>query len=139
MHSSAPVSRPGGVVIVAILIIISGALGIISGVLSLIGGSMGADAVVEGTEINGAGFMALGIWGIVLGVVTVLFAIGILRGSRFARAVVTIIELLAIASAVWALIVQHGSAWAHILNIAIPVLIVALLWTGEKTKAFFVR
>lgn len=135
--STAP--RPVGVTVVAVLMIISGIIGVLAGIVSLVGaGSVGSVGSVEvdGVALDSTAITVVGVLGLVFGVLNILFAIGILRGSNVVRIIVSILQVLSLASSVYTL-VSGGSIWQALQTIIFPLLILILLWVGEKTKAFF--
>ena len=136
MNTHAP--RPGGVVFVAVLLILCGVLGIIGGAMSIIAGSQHTSTAVEGVELNGTGLMALGIFFIASGVLNLHFAFGILRGSRVARMIITILQVLSIAAGVWGLF-SGGGIFQSIHGILFPLVIIVGLWSGVGTRQFFSR
>lgn len=131
--------RPVGVTIVGVLMIIAGALTVIAGILALVGAASGASADINGVGIGPAGFTATGIIAIIIGALNILLAFGILRGNNTVRVIVTILQVISLVGAVWALVSGTGTMWSNIQNIVIPIIIIALLWAGEKTKAFFAK
>lgn len=131
--------RPLGVTLVAVLLFISGIIGAIGGVLTLIGAANSASATVEGVQLDSTGIFLLGGFVLAVAVLNLIFAFGILRGNRVARMIVTILQVLAIVSGVIALVTSGGAIWHGIYNLLMPILIVALLWTGVRTRDFFAK
>ena len=78
--------------------------------------------------------------GEVIGVLTVVFAFGLLKGSRLSRTLVGIAEVAQIGAAVYA-IVQLGSGHraAAIGNIIAALVVLYFLFGTEKSKAFFAQ
>ncbi len=134
---SKSVPRSLGVILVGILLILWGAINVIGGTLILIGGSQGVTAEIEGVSLDSTGVSILGGVAIAVGVLALLFAIGVLNGSRFARAIVTLIQLFGLGSGIYLLIAGSPLDWTEIQSIVLPVIIILLLWVGEKTRAFF--
>lgn len=130
--------RPIGVTIVAVLLFVTGIIGVIAGIGGLVAGVNGTSAVVEGTAVNNYGVAILGGWLLLSGILSIVLAFGILRGNRVARIIVTILQILNLVSFVTTL-VQGGATWAVIVNGILQVAILALLWVGDQTKAFFAR
>lgn len=126
-------TRPVGVTIVAVLLIITGVLGLIAGILAIV-------ATLAGQGAAGH-LIVLAVFAIVAAALNLIFAAGILRGNRVARMIVTIVQVLSVLGAVASLATSPAaeSVWGHILNIAAPIVIILLLWAGDKTKAFFAR
>ena len=130
--------RPIGVTIVAVLLFVTGIIGVIAGIGGLVAGVNGTSAVVEGTAVNNYGVAILGGWLLLSGILSIVLAFGILRGNRVARIIVTILQILNLVSFVTTL-VQGGATWAVIVNGILQIAILALLWVGDQTKAFFAR
>lgn len=131
--------RPIGVTLVAVLLFISAAVGIIAGVLGLIGAGVTPSATVEGVQLDSTGLSLLAGFLLVIGILNLIFAFGILRGSRVARMIVTILQLVTIVSGVVTMVTAGGQIWHGIYNLLMPILIVALLWMGAATKDFFAK
>lgn len=136
---STNVARPIGVTLVAVFLLVSGVLGIIGGILGFIGAANTTSAPVEGFTLDSTGIGVLAGFTLVIAVLNVIFAFGILRGSRGARMIVTILQVLTIVSAIVALVTSGGELWHTIYSLMMPILIVALLWTGSGTKEFFAK
>jgi hypothetical protein len=118
-------SRPGGVTLLSILAWISGLLQLILGIIVVIGG---ADSTV---------FVAAGWIAGILGLITIIVAIGLWRGNRAARIVATIVFALNLINAVAGAVTASGAAiptfWVNAL-LALTGLI--LLWTKAATEFF---
>ncbi len=134
---STAVPRPLGVTLVAVLLFISGAVGIVGGILGLIGAGNMSSATIEGTVLDSSGIAVLAGFLLAIAVLNLIFAFGILRGSRTARMIVTILQVLAIISAVVGLVTSGAEVWHAIYNVLMPILIISLLWTGVGTREFF--
>lgn len=129
------VRRPVGVLFVGILLIVSGAIGAIAGLFALLGAFAGVstmDTMHVGLGISG-GLM------VVLGVLNIVFAIGILRGSRVARVIVTVLQVISIITGIVGLFSTGDFTWQLFNGVVFPAVITLLLWMGADTKAFFSR
>lgn len=130
---SAAARRPAGVTLIAVLAWIGGAFNIVAGVLLLIyknEPSVQAAGLSESTLITSA------ILTILFGLVVVLVAGGLLRGSSGARVVVTVVQVLAIAGDAFTAWAYPGQfAWAAI-SALISLIIIILLWTGRASDFF---
>jgi hypothetical protein len=130
---NAAARRPAGVTLIAVLAWIEGALGIVAGIVLLVFRNE------PSVQVEGASESALitsAILTILFGVVVVLVAGGLLRGSSGARIVVTVVQLLAIvgdAFTAWAYPGQF--AWSAV-SALISLLIIVLLWTGRANDFF---
>ncbi|WP_396656121.1 hypothetical protein [Microbacterium sp.] len=133
------VARPANVTVAGVLLIIFAALQILMGILALVGGGAVAASM---NDTNGGIAGAIAIVGgfiLVVGVLNLIFAIGVLRGSNVARWIVTILQLLSIAGGIYSLVSGGQQLWQGLANLIIPVLILVLLWVGERTRAFFAK
>jgi len=120
--------RPGGVTLVAILVVLNGILEILGGVLGL-----------TGVAIAGLGSLAiLPVIALVLGILTVLVGVSLLRGGQIARGLTTLVLAVDLAFAVWGIIDNVGSSqiWSPIVSGALALLGIILLWT-RRASVFF--
>ena len=129
------VDRPGGVTLVAVLTWISGALDILGGTILLFQTSIAS--TVE--QFGGASqLIASAILSILIGVVVIVVAVGLMRGSPASRIVITIFEALSIMSSIFLAIAYPAGAIGEYVSILIALVIIALLWT-RRASAFFRR
>ena len=69
---------------------------------------------------------------------TVIFAIGLLKGSRLSRALVGVMELLQIAAGIYVIVsLDSGHRATAIGNIIGAVIVLYFLFGTAKAKAFF--
>jgi hypothetical protein len=139
MSTAPTTARPANVTVAGVLLIIFAALQIISGILALVGGGAVAAGTDGETSALGGAIVITGGVLLVVGVLSLIFAIGILRGSNVARWIVTILQLISIGSGIYALVTGGQQLWQGLANLIIPVLILLLLWVGERTRAFFAK
>jgi len=78
-------TRPTGVTVVAIIVLISGVVGTIGALLRLISSGPTFDSIA----------------GLIIGIVTLLVSAGLIMGSQIARLLTTIVLVLQIASAIF--------------------------------------
>jgi hypothetical protein len=136
MTAAYPVRRPFLLSLVTILMIIGGALQIIAGVVLII--FNGNDDLQADSGESGGTLVTLGLIALVFGVIHIWFAGLLRRGSRFARAVVLVFEVLQIIGAVWALIALHSQYRVNaIITIAIAVFVIWYLYGNQRSRAFF--
>jgi hypothetical protein len=126
-------TRPGGVTLVAVFIWISGAINILGGVLALI---FQNNPDVELSLGGRPGTITYGIIAILLGIVVIAVSGGILNGSRGARIIVTIVQIVAILGSIFAIFAYPATLWQSILNIVIALIPIFLLYS-PKANAFF--
>lgn len=127
------VSRPGGVTLVAVLTWISGALDVLGGTLLLFQTSIASTVERFGGESQ---LIASAIVSILLGVVVIIVAVGLMRGSAGARVVITIFQALSIMSSIFLAVSYPPGAIGEYFSIAIAVIIIALLWTRRASDFF---
>lgn len=131
--------RPIGAIVVAVLLFLSAAFGIVSGVMTILGGVAGATADVEGVALNSTSLLILGGFWLVVGLASLILAFGILRGSRVARIVVTIVQVLALAGGVGSMIAAGRISYDVVQGVLFPLAIISILWSGDQMRAFFAK
>lgn len=121
-------SRPVGVSLLAVLIVVGGVLYILGGIaLAILGG--GAD--------GGVVVVASGVVIALVGVIYLLVARGLWHGSGGARFLVTAVTILAlIASSIQ--LVQPNHFWSGIIGIAYSLIVLALLF-NRRAGIYFRR
>ena len=117
-------TRPAGVTVVAVLAWISGAVNIIAGVLLLIASIMAPDA------------LWYGLVQLLLGIVTIVLSVGLLRGRPNARIVVTVVFVLNLISAVFVIFFQQAQVWSGVVSGVAVVIGLVLLWTRRANEFF---
>jgi hypothetical protein len=117
-------NRPGGVTLVAVLAWISGAVNIIAGILLLIAAIMAPAA------------LWFGLVQLVLGIITIVVSVGLLRGNSTARLVVTIVFVLDLLSALFVIFFQQAQVWSGVVSGVVVVIGLILLWTRRAGDFF---
>jgi nitrate reductase gamma subunit len=117
-------TRPGGVTVVAVLAWISGAVNIIAGILLLIASIMAPDA------------LWYGLIQLLLGMVTIVLSVGLLRGRPNARIVVTVVFVLNLISALFVIFFQQAQVWSGVVSGVAVVIGLVLLWTRRANEFF---
>ena len=120
--------RPGGVTLVAVLVIINGILEIIGGVLGL-----------AGLAVVGAGaLVAVPVVALVLGILTFLVGLSLLRGGQIARGLTTVVLAVDLAFAIFAIFQNAGSStvWSPIVSGVLALIGIVLLWTRRASEFF---
>lgn len=117
----------------AVLTWISGLLDIIGGTLLLFQTSVAATVEAFG---GASQLIASAIVSILIGVIVIIVAAGLLRGSAGARLVVTIVEALSIVASIFLAIAYPAGAIGEYFSAAIAVVVIAILWT-RRADAFF--
>ena len=125
-----------GVTVVVVLTYLSGILSIIAGIVLVL---VARNAAAQAQVGAGSGVIrTLGILSLVLGIVTVLVAGGLRHGRRAARLVVTVVEAIQILAVIGQLSTGGSQVLPALGQIAVPVAVILLLWTGPA-KGFFRR
>lgn len=125
--------RPGGVTLVAVLTWIQGFLDVIGGIILLFNVN---NPAFEREFGYGDSVLIAGIAAIVIGVVIIVVARGLLRGSRVSRGIVTVFVLLSLVSAVYVAIAIPAQLAAAIVSGLLSLVVLGLLWSG-KAASFF--
>lgn len=123
--------RPAGVTLVAVIIWIWSLVDLIVGVLSVIAFWIPALVINLGF---GLGVLGNGIVSIVVGIIGFFIAGGLLRGSRLARALVTIWLVISLIGAVIALV--NGAVLGGVLSLVVGIIGILLLWAGKAARFF---
>lgn len=120
--------RPGGVTLVAVIVVINGILELLGGILAL-----------AGVVAIGAGVLAgVPIVAIVLGILTILVGLSLLRGGQIARVITTIVLAIDLAYAILGILQSTGpgAIWSPLVSGVLALLGIVLLWT-RRASAFF--
>jgi len=117
-------ARPGGVTLVAVVGCISGAVNILAGSLLVFAAIMAPDA------------LWYGLVQLVLGIVTIVVSLGLLRGRPGVRIVVTVVFILNLISAVFVIFFQQAQVWSGIVSGVLVLIGLVLLWTPRANEFF---
>jgi hypothetical protein len=118
-------SRPFGVTLVFILILVVGVLGLIAGVLVLFNRG--------GNEAVG---MTYGIVTIAISVIYLLVAKGIANGSRVSRLIVGLLTLISLVGGIWVAIVASGQRMTGVVQAGLALLILFMLYNARASRYF---
>jgi hypothetical protein len=118
-------SRPLGVTLVFILILITGVLGLIAGVLVLL--NRGDNQTLGWTY---------GLTTIVISVIYLLVAKGIANGSGVARLIVGIITFISLIGGIWVALVASGQRLTGVVQAVIALVILFMLY-NRRASSFF--
>jgi hypothetical protein len=125
---SSNVSRPFGVTIVFLLILLSGALLVLAGIVRLF--NRGDEATVTVTQA---------IISIVIGVIYLLVAKGIANGNRGARMLVALLTILSVAQGFWVLFTNLSNISVVIaasIQVLIGLAILGILYSRRAGEFF---
>ncbi|MET1017064.1 MAG: hypothetical protein ABWX76_09605 [Leifsonia flava] len=130
---SLTVSRPGGVTFIAVLAWIQGVFDIVVGILLLF--NQHDPAIILDFGSSGA-LITSAILYILVGIIIIVIARGLLRGSNGARVVVTAFEVVTLIGALFVMIAAPSQFIGALVTAFIALVIILLLWTG-RAAAFF--
>lgn len=127
------VKRPVSVSVVAVLVLLAGALDIISAVILML---QPDDAVSDAAFGGRTGALSAAIGSIVVGAILVILALGLWRGSWVARIIVTVLEVLSLIGSLFLAVAYLGTPVGEWLGLVASAIILILLWT-HRASAFF--
>ena len=134
---SAKATRPRGVLGVFVLLLVAGVLGLIGGIGGLLGGAAASESGSDDSVALGSGMVAVSVVSLVLAVLNIILSFGVLRGSRVARMIVTILQVLSLAAGAYSMFSTGSFAWSGIVVVLLPIVILILLWGSEDVRRFF--
>ena len=127
--------RPGGVTVLAVLIVISGLLGLIGSIAVIIG--RGNDEFVRSTTVSSGTLLWVGIVGVIIALVYLSVARGLTKGSGLARGLAAMVAVLSLISGVYSAIIHSGNLrWNGVASALLAVIVLALLFS-PRANAFF--
>jgi hypothetical protein len=135
--STAQTGRPTTVTIIGVLAYIAGMLDMVSGVILFF--LLPNEDVVD--SFGGSGpLIAAAIGSIVIGLIVVVVAGGLLRGSQTSRLIVTVLQVFSLIGSLFLAVAWRETATAtdEWIGIAVSALVLILLWT-PKASAFFTK
>jgi hypothetical protein len=141
MSSSATATRPTGVTLVAVLAIISGVIETIFGLVFLVNADNVLESLVRTGHTTGE-LQTIGVVTLALGIVTLLLAWGLLRGSNVARIIVGIVAMMRLISAGLGLFLLWGAWsywWSALFTGIVAFLIIYLLFFEEEAVRWFAK
>lgn len=131
------VKRPWNVTLVAVLALIVGILDVLAGVgLLLFRNEINYQ---NNFGLNASNLAFYGAVVLVLGAITLLVAFGLFGGSRLARGTIAFLSVVKIALGVVGILLGNvAGVWGgYAGSIAIAVIVLCLLYAGERTRRFF--
>ncbi|MDP1879215.1 MAG: hypothetical protein Q8M17_16835 [Actinomycetota bacterium] len=120
--------RPFSVTLVVAVIFISGILGVVAGFMRIFG--WGVDEAQKNVL---AGSITIAI-----GVIYLLVANAVARGSGFARLLVAVVTVINIGLAIWVMFITPGRWLDSLILIFLGLVVLALLYNG-RAREFFGR
>lgn len=128
-----------------ILVTVIGVVGIIGGIAqtafgALLIGLRNDEAFLADADIESGSVVAIAVACVVVGVLTVVFAIGLLKGSRVARALLGVSELSRIGLGIYTIAALDAERRpAAVGNILTALVVLYFLFGTQKAKQFFAR
>jgi hypothetical protein len=128
-----PAARPGGVTLIAILVWIQGFFDIVAGIILLF--NQGDSSLLD--DFGGAGgLITSAIVYILIGIILIVIARGLLRGSNGARILVTASEVITLAGALFLMFAAPSQFLSAVITALIALIVIMLLWTGRAASFF---
>ena len=128
--------RPGGITLIMVLAVISAIFSIIGGIWIIL--DREDHRLLNQSSLTENGLLGAGIVAIVIGVIYLLVALALGRGSRGARLVFGIFAVLNLAGGLYALVALHGEQqWSGAFQSAIAIIVLYLLYGSERDREYF--
>jgi hypothetical protein len=124
------------------LLTLIGVIGIIQGIVAILGGigliaERNDEDLLGNTDVGSTTLGWTGGWLIVIGVITLVVAIGILKGSDVARTVLAVVELFHIGGGLYVLIAHSGTErWDGLATILVALVVLWILYRA-RSEAYF--
>lgn len=129
------VKRPTGVTFVVGLVWIAAIADLVAGIVLLLISFNNArfhDAPVDASVVRYFSLVA-----IVIGLLTVMVAVGLAAGSQFARVLTVVVMSLRLLNAAWALIaIRYVTLWPAVVDLALALLVISLLSTRAASDYY---
>lgn len=131
--------RPWNVSLLAVLALLLAAFDIAIGLVVLLNRTSAKFVADSGTTKDNLTYFGIAL--IVVGAITLMLSIGLFGGSRLARGVIAFFCVLHIAAAIVVLILSGSTNTriAQSANALIAIIVLMMLYSGARTKAFFAR
>ena len=135
-----PARRPGVVTFIAVILYVQGALAAVAGISLLIWRSDIRDWLEqEGAPLSDGALTGTIIGEFIAAVLLFLAAGGLMRGSSGWRIVITVVQSLAMALAVYTLIAHHvgGLVYRSVFTLFVGVFVLWALYGNDESDRFF--
>jgi hypothetical protein len=135
--ATAPVQRPGSVTVVVVLTWISAIFALIgAAILFVVAFTVDAPDLPASRHL----ITTIAVIALIIGLVTAWIAYALSKGNDFARFLVSLVQVLNIGNQIWTWIQLGGNyVISAIINIAIAVIILALVWNRRASEFFASR
>ncbi len=130
------VKRPGVVTFIGVIMLLQATFTIIGGIVVLALNTQ--DRIIEQTSLTSSELVVSGVVSLIMGALILLVAFMLLGGSRLARLLVAIVQIVHVAVAAWSMFTHHSSAFlfSGLLSVAIAVFVLWALY-NEKSDEYF--
>lgn len=130
--------RPFLVTVISVVMIVIGLFQAVIGITVLV--ERNDDTFLTDADITSSQATGFGIALLVIGTLSVLLALGLLRGSRLSRALIGLLEVSQISSGIYALVKLDSTRQTSAIGTIVGALIVLYFLFGtDRAKAFFAR
>ena len=134
--------RPLGVTIIAVLVGLEGILEVIAGILLILAANSLSRRVIQGGHVHISKFIdtfgiGIGVIIIVIGVITLLFVLGLWTLQRWAYWAVIIIEVITLLPNILSLIRGTGTVAGNIIQMIIPVVVLLYFLVDSNVRRAF--
>jgi hypothetical protein len=124
--------RPGVISFIGFMLILEAAFGAVAGIVVV--ALRGTDSVIEATGATGSELLIAGVLLLIVAGVEALVGLGILGGSRIARAIVAVIQVVHVMTAAWLMFTHHTGAFLNSGLISVGVALF-VLWALFNERA----
>jgi hypothetical protein len=116
--------------------IIQATMSVVAGIV--LAALSGQQRIIDETTLDRAGLITAGIVSLIIGAIIFLVALALLRGSKGARILVTIVQVIAVASAAWSMFAHHTGAFLFqgLITTAIAIFVLWALY-NERSEEYF--
>jgi hypothetical protein len=130
--------RPGVITFIGVIMLIQATLNIVAGVMLLALNTQ--QRIIDETGLSSSELVTSGVVALVVGAIILLVTLALLAGSRVARVLVTIVQVIAVAGAAWGMFAHHTGAWlfSGLLQVGIAIFVLWALY-NEKADAYYAK
>lgn len=132
MTTEQTVARPTSVTVVVVLTWIAALVSIVSGIVALL---LTADELTS-AGVSEQSATVFGWAAIIVGAVAALVALGLGRGSSLARNLVSLLMVVRMSLALWAMLTLPEAIVPGVITFAVALLVLYLLWNGRASAYF---
>jgi len=128
--------RPGVISFIGFIMVLQAAFGAVAGIVVI--ALRSTASVIDATGATDSELLFAGIVMLILAGIQGLVGLGVLGGSRVARAIVAVIQILNVMSAAWLMFTHHTGAFLYsgLLSVAVAVFVLWALF-NEKADEYY--